>query len=40
MATATKKKKKQSDGYSPRLKDRFEAEIRDRLYAVAEKRSA
>ena len=31
MATATKKKKKQSDGYSPRLKDRFEAEIRDRL---------
>ncbi len=30
MATATKKKK-QSDGYSPRLKDRFEAEIRDRL---------
>ena len=31
MATATKKNKKQSDGYSPRLKDRFEAEIRDRL---------
>jgi large subunit ribosomal protein L5 len=30
MATATKKKK-QSDGYSPRLKDRFDAEIRDRL---------
>ena len=30
MATATKKKK-QADGYSPRLKDRFDAEIRDRL---------
>jgi large subunit ribosomal protein L5 len=30
MATATRKKK-QSDGYSPRLKDRFDAEIRDRL---------
>jgi large subunit ribosomal protein L5 len=30
MATATKKKK-QSDGYSPRLKDRFDAEIRDKL---------
>jgi len=29
MATATKKK--QADGYSPRLKDRFDAEIRDRL---------
>jgi large subunit ribosomal protein L5 len=29
MATATKKKK--SDGYSPRLKDRFDAEIRDKL---------
>ena len=29
MATATKKKQK--DGYSPRLKDRFDAEIRDRL---------
>ena len=33
MATATRKKKKkpQKDGYSPRLKDRFDAEIRDRL---------
>ena len=31
MATATKKKKPQKDGYSPRLKDRFDAEIRDRL---------
>ena len=32
MATTTaKKKKKQSDGYSPRLKGRFDAEIRDRL---------
>ena len=32
MATATKKKKQQKkDGYSPRLKDRFDAEIRDRL---------
>ena len=32
MATATKKKKTtKSDGYSPRLKDRFDAEIRDRL---------
>ncbi len=32
MATATKKKRKpQKDGYSPRLKDRFDAEIRDRL---------
>jgi large subunit ribosomal protein L5 len=31
MATATKRKKKQSDGYSPRLKDRFDAEIRDKL---------
>jgi large subunit ribosomal protein L5 len=30
MATATKKKK-QTDAYSPRLKDRFDAEIRDRL---------
>jgi large subunit ribosomal protein L5 len=30
MATATKRKK-QSDGYSPRLKDRFDAEIRDKL---------
>ena len=30
MATATKKKQ-QKDGYSPRLKDRFDAEIRDRL---------
>ena len=29
MATATKKKQK--NGYSPRLKDRFDAEIRDRL---------
>jgi large subunit ribosomal protein L5 len=31
MATATKNKKKQADGYSPRLKDRFDAEIRDKL---------
>ena len=31
MATATKKKPQKKDGYSPRLKDRFEAEIRDRL---------
>src|SRR3954454_1602149 len=31
MATATKKKKPQKDGYSPRLKDRYDAEIRDRL---------
>ena len=31
MATTTAKKKKQSAGYSPRLKDRFYAEIRDRL---------
>jgi len=31
MATATKNKKAKSDGYSPRLKDRFDAEIRDRL---------
>ena len=31
MATATKKKKAQKDGYSPRLKDRFDAEIRERL---------
>ena len=31
MATATKSKKAKSDGYSPRLKDRFDAEIRDRL---------
>ena len=32
MATATKKKKKaQKDGYSPRLKDRYDAEIRERL---------
>jgi large subunit ribosomal protein L5 len=30
MATATKKKQ-QKNGYSPRLKDRFDAEIRDRL---------
>jgi large subunit ribosomal protein L5 len=30
MATATKKKQ-QKGGYSPRLKDRFDAEIRDRL---------
>jgi large subunit ribosomal protein L5 len=30
MATATKNKK-QADGYSPRLKDRFDAEIRDKL---------
>ena len=31
MATATKKKSQKKDGYSPRLKDRFDAEIRDRL---------
>ena len=31
MATATKKKKAQKDGYSPRLKDRYDAEIRERL---------
>jgi large subunit ribosomal protein L5 len=31
MATATKKKKTQKDGYSPRLKDRYDAEIRERL---------
>ena len=31
MATATKKKPQKKDGYSPRLKDRFDAEIRDRL---------
>jgi large subunit ribosomal protein L5 len=31
MATATKKKRQKKDGYSPRLKDRFDAEIRDRL---------
>jgi large subunit ribosomal protein L5 len=32
MATATKKKKKtQKDAYSPRLKDRYDAEIRERL---------
>ena len=31
MATATKSKKAKRDGYSPRLKDRFDAEIRDRL---------
>ena len=32
MATATKKKQQpKKDGYSPRLKDRFDAEIRDRL---------
>ena len=31
MATTTAKKKKQSAEYSPRLKDRFDAEIRDRL---------
>ena len=31
MATATKKKKPQKDGYSPRLKDRYDAEIRERL---------
>jgi large subunit ribosomal protein L5 len=31
MATATKNKKKQADGYSPRLKDRFDGEIRDKL---------
>jgi large subunit ribosomal protein L5 len=32
MATATRKKQqKKKDGYSPRLKDRFDAEIRDRL---------
>ena len=31
MATATKKKPRKKNGYSPRLKDRFDAEIRDRL---------
>jgi large subunit ribosomal protein L5 len=31
MATATKKNQQKKDGYSPRLKDRFDAEIRDRL---------
>jgi large subunit ribosomal protein L5 len=31
MATATKKKQQKKNGYSPRLKDRFDAEIRDRL---------
>jgi large subunit ribosomal protein L5 len=31
MATATKKKQQKEGGYSPRLKDRFDAEIRDRL---------
>jgi large subunit ribosomal protein L5 len=31
MATATKKKQQKKDGYSPRLKDRYDAEIRDRL---------
>jgi large subunit ribosomal protein L5 len=31
MATATKKKPQKKDSYSPRLKDRFDAEIRDRL---------
>ena len=31
MATATKNKKAKSDGYSPRLKDRYDAEIRERL---------
>jgi large subunit ribosomal protein L5 len=31
MATATKKKKAQKDAYSPRLKDRYDAEIRERL---------
>jgi len=31
MATATKKKPQKKGGYSPRLKDRFDAEIRDRL---------
>jgi large subunit ribosomal protein L5 len=31
MATATRKKKGQKDGYSPRLKDRYDAEIRERL---------
>ena len=31
MATATKKKQQKKDGYSPRLKDRFDAEIRDKL---------
>jgi large subunit ribosomal protein L5 len=31
MATAAKNKKAKSDRYSPRLKDRFDAEIRDRL---------
>jgi large subunit ribosomal protein L5 len=31
MATATKKKQQKKGGYSPRLKDRFDAEIRDRL---------
>jgi len=31
MATATKKKKAQKESYSPRLKDRYDAEIRERL---------
>jgi large subunit ribosomal protein L5 len=31
MATATKKKKPAGKDYSPRLRDRFDAEIRDRL---------
>jgi large subunit ribosomal protein L5 len=31
MATTTKKKKPQKNGYSPRLKDRYDAEIRERL---------
>ena len=31
MATATKKKPQKKDGYSPRLKDRYDAEIRERL---------
>jgi large subunit ribosomal protein L5 len=31
MATATKNKRAKSDGYSPRLKDRFDSEIRDHL---------
>jgi large subunit ribosomal protein L5 len=31
MATATKKKKAQKDAYSPRLKDRYDADIRERL---------
>jgi large subunit ribosomal protein L5 len=31
MATATKKKKPAGKDYSPRLKDRFDVEIRDRL---------